>query len=203
MDDNTGFTEQQAHGTLESIRTRLEAFAEGFERLARGRKQHAAAKEFSDFVNDYHPLSMADLNRLIGLGHSLDVYADMFKQLGGRAEFRELVRELEQFAGECDAVHDRWSRSGAPDVQHPTITRPVVDELLRDIQEMTSRQFVYEDPWHGFVPIREGDKLEDYHLGPLLPFAELGRRDKADVLDSFISWDHYRKQGLILQRPGR
>lgn len=29
---------------------------------------------------------------------------------------------------------------------------PIVHELLREIRELTSQQFIYEDPWHGFVP---------------------------------------------------
>jgi hypothetical protein len=72
----------------------------------------------------------------------------------------------------------------------------VVHELLRDIRELTGHQFIYEDPWHGFVPMKDGDTPADYHLGPLLPFAELGYRDKADVLQAFIKWDRYTERGL-------
>lgn len=73
-------------------------------------------------------------------------------------------------------------------------THPYVHELLRDLRELTNRQFIYEDPWHGFVPY-DGAPTE-YQIGPSLPFSELGRRDKADVIDSFINWDHYREKGL-------
>ena len=73
------------------------------------------------------------------------------------------------------------------------IIDPYVHELLRDLRELTNRQFIYEDPWHGFVPY-DGAPTE-YQLGPPVPFAALDRRDKADVLE-FISWDHYREKGL-------
>ena len=73
------------------------------------------------------------------------------------------------------------------------IIHPYVHELLRDLRELTNRQFIYEDPWHGFVPY-DGAPTE-YQIGPAFPFAELGRRDKADVLE-FINWEHYREKGL-------
>jgi hypothetical protein len=74
------------------------------------------------------------------------------------------------------------------------IIDPIVPELLRDLRELTSRQFIYEDPWHGFVPY-DGTATE-YHIGPAVPFAELGRRDKADVIDSFIHWNRFQEKGL-------
>jgi hypothetical protein len=74
------------------------------------------------------------------------------------------------------------------------IIEPIVHEILRELRELTSRKFIYEDPWHGFVPYEHPP--EEYHIGPPLPFAELGRRDKADVIDSFIGWDHYQAMGL-------
>jgi hypothetical protein len=71
---------------------------------------------------------------------------------------------------------------------------PIAHELLREIRELTGRQFIYEDPWHGFVPY-DGAATE-YQIGPPLPFGELGRRDKADVIDSFIHWNRYQEKGL-------
>jgi hypothetical protein len=71
---------------------------------------------------------------------------------------------------------------------------PIVHELLRDLRALTRRQFIYEDPWHGFVPY-DGAPTE-YQIGPPFPFSELGRRDKADVIDSFIHWNRYREKGL-------
>jgi hypothetical protein len=190
------FAELLAYDTLESTRTSLEAFADAFERLARGPKQRALADEFSGFVADYvrQPLSMADLNGLIGLGHWLEVYASKFKQLGGRAEFKELVEGLERFKEDCIAAHERWSRSGQDDVQYPTLPKGMVQELLRDIQELTGRHFVYEDGWCGFVPA--GEVLTELQTGPPERFADLHWRDQADVLREFISWDHYAQRGL-------
>ena len=69
----------------------------------------------------------------------------------------------------------------------------IVHELLSDLRALTSRSFIYEDPWHGYVPL-DGAPSE-YQIGPPLPFTALDRRDKADVLD-FISWDYYRHKGL-------
>src|SRR5258708_1184809 len=106
MDDSKQqFAELLAHATLQSTRIRLEAFADAFERLARGRKQHALADEFSGFVADYvrQPLSMADLNGLTGVGHWLEVYAEKFEQLGGRPEYREAVGRLEELREDCKA----------------------------------------------------------------------------------------------------
>jgi hypothetical protein len=71
---------------------------------------------------------------------------------------------------------------------------PVVHELLRQIRDLTSQQFIYEDPWHGFVPL-DGSPTE-CQIGPAFPFAELGRRDRADVILSLIAWKHYDDQGL-------
>ena len=62
-------------------------------------------------------------------------------------------------------------------------------QLLRDIQELTSRQFVYEDGWGGMVPF-DGE-LTELQTGPPVPFAELTWREQADVLRSFIPWGSY------------
>jgi|SRR5579884_556261 len=62
-------------------------------------------------------------------------------------------------------------------------------QLLHDIQELTSRQFVYEDLWCGMVPF--DGKLTDLQSGPPVPFAELTWREQADVLREFIPWDRY------------
>ena len=61
--------------------------------------------------------------------------------------------------------------------------------LLRDIQELTSRQFVYEDLWCGMVPF--DGKLTELQTGPPVAFAELSWREQADVLREFIHWDRY------------
>ena len=61
--------------------------------------------------------------------------------------------------------------------------------LLRDIQELASRQFVYEDLWCGMVPFT--GKLTELQTGPPVPFAELSWREQADVLREFIHWDRY------------
>ncbi len=70
---------------------------------------------------------------------------------------------------------------------------PAVPELLRDLRELTGRTFVCKDPRHGYVPC-DGAPGE-YQIGPPVPFAELDRRDKLDVL-GFIGWDRYGKRGL-------
>lgn len=62
-------------------------------------------------------------------------------------------------------------------------------QLLRDIQKLTSRQFVYEDLWCGMVPF--DGKLTELQTGPPVPFAELSWREQADVLREFIPWDRY------------
>src|SRR4051812_19972223 len=70
---------------------------------------------------------------------------------------------------------------------------PVVHELLREIRELTSQRFIYEDPWHGYVPLHGAPT--EWQLGSPLLFAALDRRDRADVL-GFINWDYYSKKGL-------
>jgi len=62
-------------------------------------------------------------------------------------------------------------------------------QLLRDIQKLTSRQFVYEDFWCGMVPL--DGKLTELQTGPPVPFAELTWREQADVLREFIHWNRY------------
>lgn len=62
-------------------------------------------------------------------------------------------------------------------------------ELLRDLQELTSREFVYESGWCGMVPF--GGELSEMQTGPPVLFAELSWREQADVLREFINWDDY------------
>ncbi len=62
-------------------------------------------------------------------------------------------------------------------------------QLLRDIQKLTGRQFVYEDGWCGMVPFHR--KLTELQTGPPVSFAELTWREQADVLRSFIPWSRY------------
>ena len=62
-------------------------------------------------------------------------------------------------------------------------------QLVRDLQKLTGRQFVYEDGWCGMVPF--DGKLTELQTGPPVPFAELTWREQADVLRSFIPWDRY------------
>src|SRR6516164_1857481 len=62
-------------------------------------------------------------------------------------------------------------------------------QLLRDIRELTSRRFVYEDGWCGMVPF--DGKLTEMQTGPPERFANLHWRDQADILREFIHWDRY------------
>jgi hypothetical protein len=41
-----------------------------------------------------------------------------------------------------------------------------------------------------------GDAVGEWQIGPPAAFADLGFREKADVLREFISWGHYGEQGL-------
>jgi hypothetical protein len=65
----------------------------------------------------------------------------------------------------------------------------VEGQLLRDIQKLTSREFVYEDLWCGMVPF--DGKLTELQTGPPVPFVELSWREQADVLREFIPWSRY------------
>jgi hypothetical protein len=62
-------------------------------------------------------------------------------------------------------------------------------ELLRDLQKLASREFVYEDGWCGMVPFN--GKLGELQTGPPVPFADLHWRDQADVLRDLIDWSQY------------
>ena len=62
-------------------------------------------------------------------------------------------------------------------------------QLLSDLRELTSREFVYEDLWCGMVPFDA--KLGELQTGPPVPFAELSWREQADVLRSFVPWGRY------------
>src|ERR1043166_8916867 len=66
------------------------------------------------------------------------------------------------------------------------------EDLLRDIKELTSREFVYEDLWCGMVPF-DGE-LTELQTGPPVPFAELTWREQADILREFIHWGQYPKR---------
>jgi hypothetical protein len=74
------------------------------------------------------------------------------------------------------------------------VVEPFLHALLRDLYQLTSRLFIYEDPWHGFVPL-DGAPT-DCQIGLPVSFASLSRQDEADVLDTFIRWEPYRQQGL-------
>jgi hypothetical protein len=67
--------------------------------------------------------------------------------------------------------------------------QPSEQQLLRELHELTSRQYVYEDLWCGMVPF-DGN-LTELQTGPPVAFADLTWREQADVLRSFIAWDHY------------
>jgi hypothetical protein len=97
--------------------------------------------------------------------------------------------------------HAQPQPGGAEQSHHPpsqpatsSVVAPFVQALLRDIHALTSRLFVYEDPWHGFVPT--DGALSEWQIGPPVPFAALARKDKADVLDGFISWEYFFGLGL-------
>ncbi len=62
-------------------------------------------------------------------------------------------------------------------------------QLVRDIQELTGRQFVYEDLWCGMVPFDGG--LTELQTGPPVSFADLTWREQADILREFIPWGQY------------
>jgi hypothetical protein len=62
-------------------------------------------------------------------------------------------------------------------------------QLLGDIRDLASREFVYEDFWCGMVPF--DGKLSELQTGPPVPFAELHWREQADVLRGFIHWDRF------------
>jgi hypothetical protein len=62
-------------------------------------------------------------------------------------------------------------------------------QLLREIQELTSRQFVYEDGRCVMVPFN--GRISELHGGPPVPFAKLTWHEQADVLREFIHWDRY------------
>lgn len=76
----------------------------------------------------------------------------------------------------------------------PEPAQPSVQDLLRDLRELTSRRFVYEDGWCGLVPA--DDTLSELQTGPPVAFADLHWRDQADVLRGFIPWDRYGGLGL-------
>ena len=67
--------------------------------------------------------------------------------------------------------------------------QPSEQQLLRELQELTSRQYVYEDLWCGMVPF--DGKLTEMQTGPPERFANLHWRDQADILREFIHWDRY------------
>ncbi len=69
------------------------------------------------------------------------------------------------------------------------LVEAVERQLLRDLRDLTSRNFVYEDGWCGMVPFH--GKLTELQTGPPVPFAELTWREQADVLRSFIHWERY------------
>jgi hypothetical protein len=74
------------------------------------------------------------------------------------------------------------------------MSKAVANELVRDIQKLISRQFVYDTRWGGFVPV--GDALSERQTGPAGPFADIHWQDKANVLRDFIDWDHYEQHGI-------
>jgi hypothetical protein len=131
------FEELLAYSTLESTKTRLEAFADSFERVADGRKQTELAQEFNGFVADIvrHPLTMGDLNGLFGVGHWLEVYASDFRWIGGSAEFNELVQGLEEFGKECIAAYGSWRQQQVPlDKQFEEMLNQLGNERTKESQ---------------------------------------------------------------------
>jgi hypothetical protein len=98
-------------------------------------------------------------------------------------------------------------RSGA------LVTEPYVLEMMRQISDVVSRRFVesadgiagcivvpladgpsYSGPVGCTLVRNEGRTAEE--IREARPFADLGRKEKLDVLDTFVSWNWFREQGL-------
>jgi hypothetical protein len=89
--------------------------------------------------------------------------------------------------------------SDEPEPPGPAPSPSPVQELLRDLRELTGRQSVYEDLWCGMVPA--DDTLGELQTGPPVAFADLGWRDQADVLREFIHWGRYRRNDPAWDDP--
>jgi hypothetical protein len=103
-------------------------------------------------------------------------------------------QDLASLRDVLEAVEADWSPAKADDgntslVELRQSVEATERRLLRDLEKLTRRQFVYEDLWCGMVPF--DGKLTELQTGPPVPFAELTWREQADVLRSFIHWDRY------------
>jgi hypothetical protein len=134
-------------------------------------------------------------NRIVLACSSCRVRLTMSKDVEGRKILCPCCERRFTVNGWLSRV--RYAPQPAGDEQQPADPKPsppLVQGLLRDIQDLTSRQFVYEDGWCGFVPA--DDALGEWQTGPPVPFADLDWREQADVLSGFINWDRYSGLGL-------
>ena len=105
----------------------------------------------------------------------------------------QLQQDIAECKTETDAIRKKAPAPGAAELSAMAKNKQTVEAaerpLLREIQELTGRQFVYEARNGGFVPT--GAALSEAQTGPPAPFAELHPRDQIDVLDQFIRWEQY------------
>jgi hypothetical protein len=103
-------------------------------------------------------------------------------------------QDLASLRDVLEAVEADWSPAKADDGNTSLLElRQSVEaterRLLRDLEKLTSREFVYEDLWCGMVPF--DGKLSELQTGPPVLFVELTWRQQADVLREFIHWHRY------------
>jgi hypothetical protein len=126
----------------EPILTRLEFFADQFERLAKTSRQHALADNFRAFVQD---LGGAPLTRTTTLT-MLEDYAIGFAQIARKPEQKALVADFQHFVSEINGprsqeVSPGVPRAPGPDPRFLAYIDPVLTELeaFGDQFERTAR----------------------------------------------------------------
>jgi hypothetical protein len=125
---NARYDDLVAQQTRESIATRMESFADEFQRVARTAKQGALAESFSLSVHGVvarNPLTAADLEPL---AQWLSSNGDQFEQLARTTEQKELVASFRGFIAEITgpAVKDA--------LQSPLVNA-LVDEIKSGLAE--------------------------------------------------------------------
>jgi hypothetical protein len=122
------------NSTPESIWTRLEFFADQFERLAKTSKQHALADNFRAFVQDKSTATpaTADLAPILTF---LEDYAISFAQIARTPEQKALVADFQYFVSEIDGLQRQEASQLMPPAPGPDPRfYPYIDPVLTELE---------------------------------------------------------------------
>ncbi len=130
-------------------------------------------------------------------------YFEDFRAEKAPLSIGELSAQVERLRSVSDHPWDAFQRLLDGPGQPPKVADPMVQELLSGIHELVSTSFVDSlFPAAGLAfradsvaTTNDGEVIGDNPQNAM-PFAALTRKQKWDVIESYIDWEHFRERGL-------